>query len=129
MNDVSERHFQLERGGQWDKGKGCDTFGPTGPWLVTRDEIDDVLNLDMTLEVNGKRFQNGNTRTMIFSPAFIVSYLSQFMGLQSGDVISTGTPPGVGLGQNPPLYLEVGDVMTVAISGLGAQRQQVVAPN
>ena len=129
VNDVSERHFQLERGGQWDKGKGCDTFGPTGPWLVTRDEIDDVLNLDMTLEVNGKRFQNGNTRTMIFSPAFIVSYLSQFMGLQSGDVISTGTPPGVGLGQNPPLYLEVGDVMTVAISGLGAQRQQVVAPN
>jgi 2,4-diketo-3-deoxy-L-fuconate hydrolase len=126
INDVSERHFQLERGGQWDKGKGCDTFGPTGPWLVTRDEIDDVLNLDMTLEVNGKRYQNGNTRTMIFSPAFIVSYLSQFMSLQSGDVISTGTPPGVGLGQNPPAYLEVGDVMTVAISGLGGQRQQVI---
>jgi 2,4-didehydro-3-deoxy-L-rhamnonate hydrolase len=127
VNDVSERHFQLERGGQWDKGKGCDTFGPTGPWMVTRDEIDDVLNLDMTLEVNGKRYQDGNTRTMIFNPAYIVSYLSQFMSLQSGDVISTGTPPGVGLGQNPPVYLKVGDVMTVAISGLGAQRQTVVA--
>ena len=127
VNDVSERHFQLERGGQWDKGKGCDTFGSTGPWMVTRDEIDDVLNLDMTLEVNGKRYQNGNTRTMIFNPVFIVSYLSQFMSLQSGDVISTGTPPGVGLGQNPPVYLEVGDVMSVAISGLGAQRQIVVA--
>ena len=127
VNDVSERHFQLERGGQWDKGKGCDTFGPTGPWMVTRDEIDDVLNLDMTLEVNGKRYQDGNTRTMIFNPSFIVSYLSQFMSLQSGDVISTGTPPGVGLGQNPPVYLEVGDVMSVAISGLGAQRQIVVA--
>jgi 2,4-didehydro-3-deoxy-L-rhamnonate hydrolase len=127
VNDVSERHFQLERGGQWDKGKGCDTFGPTGPWMVTRDEIEDVLNLDMTLEVNGKSYQNGNTRTMIFNPAFIVSYLSQFMSLQSGDVISTGTPPGVGLGQNPPVYLEVGDVMTVAISGLGSQRQKVVA--
>jgi 2,4-diketo-3-deoxy-L-fuconate hydrolase len=126
VNDVSERHFQLERGGQWDKGKGCDTFGPTGPWLVTRDEIDDVLNLDMTLEVNGKRYQDGNTRTMIFNPAFIVSYLSLFMSLQPGDVISTGTPPGVGLGQNPPVYLDVGDVMTVAISGLGAQRQKVV---
>jgi 2,4-didehydro-3-deoxy-L-rhamnonate hydrolase len=127
VNDVSERHFQLERGGQWDKGKGCDTFGPTGPWMVTRDEIDDVLNLDMTLEVNGKSYQDGNTRTMIFSPAYIVSYLSQFMSLQSGDVISTGTPPGVGLGQNPPVYLEIGDVMTVGISGLGAQRQVVVA--
>lgn len=127
VNDVSERHFQFERGGQWDKGKGCDTFGPTGPWLVTRDEIDDVLDLNMTLEVNGERFQDGSTSTMIFNPAFIVSYLSQFMSLQSGDVISTGTPPGVGLGQNPPRYLEVGDVMTLAISGLGAQRQQVVA--
>lgn len=126
VNDVSERHFQLERGGQWDKGKGCDTFGPTGPWMVTRDEIDDVLDLDMTLDVNGRRYQDGNTRTMIFSPAFIVSYLSQFMSLQSGDVISTGTPPGVGLGLNPPTYLEVGDVMTVEISGLGVQRQKVV---
>jgi len=128
VNDVSERYFQLDTGGgQWDKGKGCDTFGPTGPWLVTRDEIDNVLDLNMTLEVNGKSFQNGTTRTMIFNPAYIVSYLSQFMSLQSGDVISTGTPPGVGLGQNPPVYLNVGDVMTVAISGLGAQRQQVVA--
>ena len=126
VNDVSERNFQLERGGQWDKGKGCDTFGPTGPWMVTRDEIPNVLDLDMTLEVNGKSYQNGSTQTMIFSPAFIVSYLSKFMSLQSGDVISTGTPPGVGLGQKPPVYLEVGDVMTVAISGLGSQRQQVV---
>lgn len=127
VNDVSERHFQLERAGQWDKGKGCDTFGPTGPWLVTPDEIPNVLELDMRLEVNGKAYQNGNTRTMIFSPEFIVSYLSQFMSLQSGDVISTGTPPGVGLGQNPPVYLEVDDVMTVSIEGLGAQRQRVVA--
>ena len=126
VNDVSERNFQLERGGQWDKGKGCDTFGPTGPWLVTRDEIPNVLDLDMTLEVNGKCYQDGNTRTMIFNPAFIVSYLSQFMSLQSGDVISTGTPPGVGLGQNPPVYLEVGDVMTVEIAGMGMQRQQVI---
>jgi len=126
VNDVSERHFQLERGGQWDKGKGCDTFGPTGPWLVTRDEVPNVLDLDMTLEVNGKRYQDGSTKTMIFNPAFIVSYLSKFMSLQSGDVISTGTPPGVGLGQNPPVYLEVGDVMTVAISGLGSQRQEVI---
>jgi 2,4-didehydro-3-deoxy-L-rhamnonate hydrolase len=126
VNDVSERNFQLERGGQWDKGKGCDTFGPTGPWMVTRDEIPNVLDLDMTLEVNGKSYQNGSTQTMIFSPAFIVSYLSKFMSLQSGDVISTGTPPGVGLGQKPPVYLEVGDVMTVAITGLGSQRQQVV---
>jgi 2,4-didehydro-3-deoxy-L-rhamnonate hydrolase len=126
VNDVSERHFQLERGGQWDKGKGCDTFGPTGPWLVTQDEIADVLDLKMRLDVNGKRYQDGSTRTMIFSPAYIVSYLSQFMSLQPGDVISTGTPPGVGLGQKPPVYLEVGDVMTVSISGLGEQRQRVV---
>ncbi|MFT4519225.1 MAG: 2,4-diketo-3-deoxy-L-fuconate hydrolase [Halioglobus sp.] len=127
INDVSERHFQLEREGQWDKGKGCDTFGPTGPWLVTPDEISNVLELDMHLEVNGKPFQNGSTRTMIFSPAVIVSYLSQFMSLQSGDVISTGTPPGVGLGQKPPLYLEVGDIMTLGIEGLGEQRQCVVS--
>jgi 2,4-diketo-3-deoxy-L-fuconate hydrolase len=126
INDVSERHFQLELGGQWDKGKGCDTFGPTGPWLVTPDEIDDVLNLDMALKVNGKRYQDGNTRTMIFSPYFIVSYLSRFMSLQSGDIISTGTPPGVGLGQKPEIYLEVGDVMTVSIAGLGTQRQVVI---
>ena len=127
VNDVSERHFQLERGGQWDKGKGCNTFGPTGPYLVTRDEIADVLDLDMTLEVNGKRYQGGSTRTMIFNPAYIVSYLSQFMSLQSGDVISTGTPPGVGMGQEPSVYLEVGDVMTLEIAGLGSQRQVVIA--
>jgi len=127
VNDVSERHFQFEREGQWDKGKGCDTFGPTGPWLVTRDDIANVLDLKMHLEVNGKSYQDGSTQTMIFSPAFIVSYLSQFMSLQSGDVISTGTPPGVGLGQTPPTYLNVGDVMTVGIQGLGEQRQQVVA--
>lgn len=127
INDVSERHFQLELGGQWDKGKGCDTFGPTGPWLVTPDEIPDILDLDMMLEVNGNRYQDGSTRTMIFKPNFIVSYLSRFMSLQSGDVISTGTPPGVGMGMKPPVYLEVGDVMTVSISGLGSQRQQVLA--
>jgi len=127
INDVSERHFQLERGGQWDKGKGCDTFGPIGPWLVTPDEIKDVENLPMWLDVNGRRFQNGSTRTMIFKPHFLVSYLSQFMSLQTGDVISTGTPPGVGLGQKPPLYLQPGDVMELGIEGLGAQRQVVKA--
>lgn len=128
INDVSERHFQLEiSGGQWDKGKGCDTFGPIGPWLVTRDEIEDVHNLGMTLEVNGKRYQDGNTKTMIFKPAFIVSYLSQFMSLQPGDVISTGTPPGVGMGQSPEVFLEVGDEITLSIDGLGAQKQIVVA--
>ena len=126
INDVSERHFQLERNGQWDKGKGCDSFGPIGPWLVTPDEIDDVGQLSIWLEVNGHRYQNGNTRTMIFSPAFIVSYLSQFMSLQPGDVISTGTPPGVGLGQKPPKYLEVGDRMRLGIEGLGEQGQVVV---
>lgn len=128
INDVSERHFQLEiSGGQWDKGKGCDTFGPIGPWLVTRDEIDNVHDLDMTLSVNGKRYQNGNTRTMIFKPAFIVSYLSQFMSLQPGDVISTGTPPGVGMGQSPEVFLNVGDEITLSIQGLGAQTQRVIA--
>jgi len=128
INDVSERHFQLEiSGGQWDKGKGCDTFGPIGPWLVTRDEIEDVHNLGMTLEVNGKRYQDGNTKTMIFKPAFIVSYLSQFMSLQPGDVISTGTPPGVGMGQSPEVFLEVGDEITLAIESLGAQKQTVMA--
>lgn len=125
-NDVSERNFQLERGSQWDKGKGCDTFGPIGPWLVTKDEIDDPQNLPMWLEVNGTLFQNGNTKTMIFKPAFIVSYLSQFMSLQPGDVISTGTPPGVGLGQTPPLYLEHGDQIKLGIEGLGVQQQTVV---
>lgn len=126
-NDVSERSFQLERGGQWDKGKGCDSFGPIGPWLVTADEVTDPCDLDMWLEVNGRRFQDGSTRTMIFSPAFIVSYLSQFMSLNPGDVITTGTPPGVGLGQTPPIYLKAGDVVRLGITGLGEQRQIVVA--
>jgi 2,4-diketo-3-deoxy-L-fuconate hydrolase len=125
VNDISERHFQLERGGQWDKGKGCDTFGPIGPWLVTPDEAGNVEDLAMWLEVNGRRFQNGSTRTMIFKPHFLVSYLSHFMSLQPGDVISTGTPPGVGLGQKPPLYLKPGDVMELEIAGLGRQRQVV----
>ena len=125
-NDVSERAFQLEKGSQWDKGKGCDTFGPIGPWLVTRDEVKDPGNLDMWLEVNGQRYQNGNSRTMVFKPNFIVSYLSQFMSLQPGDIISTGTPPGVGLGQKPPSYLKPGDVMELGIEGLGSQRQVVV---
>ncbi len=126
-NDISERTFQLERGSQWDKGKGCDTFGPIGPWLVTKDEVVDAGDLDMWLEVNGHRYQVGNTRTMIFGPAFIVSYLSQFMSLQPGDVISTGTPPGVGLGQKPPVYLAVGDTIKLGIDGLGTQNQTVVA--
>ena len=125
-NDLSERGFQLERGNQWDKGKGCDTFGPIGPWLVTSDEIADPLNLAMWLEVNGRRYQDGSTKTMVFGPAFIVSYLSQFMSLQPGDIISTGTPPGVGLGQKPPTYLNPGDVIELGIEGLGAQRQTVV---
>lgn len=127
INDVSERNFQLERGGTWDKGKGCDTFGPIGPWLVTPDEAGDVANLAMSLSVNGRRYQNGSTRTMIFKPAFLVSYLSRFMSLHPGDVISTGTPPGVGLGQKPPVYLSVGDVMELEIEGLGRQRQIVSA--
>ena len=127
INDVSERVFQLERGSQWDKGKGCDTFGPIGPWLVTPDEIADVNNLNLWLEVNGKRYQDGNTRTMIFKPDFLVSYLSQFMSLQPGDVISTGTPPGVGLGQKPPVYLEVNDRISLGIDQLGEQHQTVVA--
>jgi ureidoglycolate lyase len=125
-NDVSERTFQLECGSQWDKGKGCDTFGPIGPWLVTRDEVKDDNNLPMWLKINGKTFQNGNTKTMVYKSAFIVSYLSQFMSLQPGDVISTGTPPGVGLGQKPPLYLKPGDVITLGIDGLGTQQQTVV---
>ncbi len=127
INDVSERAFQLDiSGGQWDKGKGCDTFGPLGPWLVTKDEIEDVLNLGMKLEVNGKVFQNGNTKTMIFKPDFLVSDLSKYMTLQPGDVISTGTPPGVGLGQTPPVYLNVGDKIKLSIEGLGEQNQVVV---
>jgi 2-keto-4-pentenoate hydratase/2-oxohepta-3-ene-1,7-dioic acid hydratase in catechol pathway len=128
-NDVSERGFQLERGSQWDKGKGCDTFGPIGPWLVTPEEIADPLNLDMWLEVNGHRYQDGSTRTMIFGPAFIVSYLSRFMTLKPGDVITTGTPPGVGLGQKPRVYLKPGDRIALGISSLGIQRQTVVAHN
>ncbi|MDR6953717.1 ureidoglycolate lyase/2,4-diketo-3-deoxy-L-fuconate hydrolase [Ancylobacter sp. 3268] len=126
INDVSERHFQLERGGQWDKGKGCDTFGPIGPWLVTTDEIPDPHVLDMWLEVDGKRYQNGSTRTMIFDVPTIVSYCSQFMSLQPGDIISTGTPPGVGLGQKPPVYLKAGQTMRLGISGLGEQQQTTV---
>ncbi|MCK0198191.1 fumarylacetoacetate hydrolase family protein [Ancylobacter sp. 6x-1] len=127
INDVSERHFQLERGGQWDKGKGCDTFGPIGPWLVTTDEITDPHVLDMWLEVDGKRYQNGSTRTMIFNVPFIVSYISKFMSLQPGDIISTGTPPGVGLGQKPPVYLTAGQTMRLSIAGLGEQQQTTVA--
>jgi 2-keto-4-pentenoate hydratase/2-oxohepta-3-ene-1,7-dioic acid hydratase in catechol pathway len=130
VNDLSEREYQLERGGQWDKGKGCDTFGPVGPWLVTRDEVPDPQNLDMWLEVNGKRYQTGNTRTMVFTVAQLVSYISRFMTLQPGDVISTGTPPGVGLGQKPnPVYLEPGDRMRLGIEGLGEQEQTVHAWN
>ncbi|MBU2877898.1 MULTISPECIES: fumarylacetoacetate hydrolase family protein [Aliiglaciecola] len=125
-NDVSERSFQLERGNQWDKGKGCDTFGPIGPWLVTSDEVGNPNELDMWLEVNGHRYQNGNSRTMVFKPAFIVSYLSQFMSLQPGDIISTGTPPGVGLGQKPPVYLNAGDKISLGIERLGTQEQLVV---
>ena len=126
INDVSEREFQLELGGTWDKGKGCDTFGPLGPWLVTRDEIADPHQLDLWLEVDGKRFQDGNTNTMIFDVPTIISYLSQFMSLQAGDVISTGTPPGVGLGQKPPVYLQAGQVMRLGIAGLGEQEQHVI---
>jgi 2,4-diketo-3-deoxy-L-fuconate hydrolase len=126
INDVSEREYQLERGSQWDKGKGCDTFGPIGPWLVTPDEIENVQRLGMWLDVNGKRMQTGNTRTMIFDCAKLVSYVSHFMTLMPGDIITTGTPPGVGLGMKPPLYLKKGDVMTLGIDSLGEQRQQVV---
>ncbi|NHB75684.1 fumarylacetoacetate hydrolase family protein [Rhodobacter calidifons] len=126
VNDISEREYQLERGGTWDKGKGCDTFGPTGPWLVTKDEAGDIGNLKMWLEVDGRRYQDGSTATMIFGVAHIVSYLSQFMSLEPGDVISTGTPPGVGLGQKPPVYLKGGEVMRLGIDGLGVQTQRVV---
>jgi 2-keto-4-pentenoate hydratase/2-oxohepta-3-ene-1,7-dioic acid hydratase in catechol pathway len=127
INDVSERNFQTERpGGQWDKGKGCDTFGPLGPWLVTKDEAGDINNLKMWLEVNGKRFQDGSTKTMVFRPAYLISYLSNFFTLHPGDVISTGTPPGVGLGQKPPLYLNAGDVMHLGIENLGEQKQKVI---
>jgi len=127
MNDLSERAFQLERGGQWDKGKGCDTFGPIGPWLVTRDEIADPQNLDLWLTVNGQSMQRGNTRTMIFTCANIVSYVSQFMTLLPGDLIATGTPPGVGMGRNPQIFLQAGDRLAVGIEGLGEQHQEVHA--
>ena len=126
INDVSEREYQTERGGTWDKGKGCDTFGPTGPWLVTKDEAGDIGNLKMWLEVDGHRYQNGTTATMIFGVAEIIAYLSRFMTLEPGDVISTGTPPGVGLGQKPPVYLKGGEVMRLGIDGLGVQTQRVV---
>ena len=128
VNDVSEREYQTERGGQWDKGKGCDTFGPIGPWLVTPDEVGDVQNLSMWLDVNGQRKQTGTTATMIFDVATIVSYLSEFMSLLPGDVITTGTPPGVGLGQKPqPVYLKPGDVVRLGIEKLGEQQQRLVA--
>ena len=127
VNDVSEREFQLERGGTWDKGKGCDTFGPVGPWLVTRDEVGDVQSLDMWLDVNGQRMQTGNTRTMIFGVAKLVSYTSQFMTLEPGDIITTGTPPGVGAGKKPqPIFLKAGDTIRLGIQKLGEQQQQVI---
>ena len=128
VNDVSERAFQLERGGQWSKGKSAETFNPAGPWLVTTDDIDDVLDLDMWLDLNGTRRQDGNTRTMIFDPYFIVHHLSQFMVLEPGDLINTGTPPGVGMGFKPPVWLQPGDVMELGITGLGVQRQNVLGP-
>jgi len=126
VNDVSEREYQLERGSQWDKGKGCDTFGPVGPWLVTRDEVPNPQRLDMWLEVNGERLQSGNTKTMIFSVAKLVSYTSRFMTLMPGDIITTGTPPGVGMGMKPPRFLKRGDRVTLGIDGLGEQAQQVI---
>jgi len=126
INDVSEREFQMERGSQWDKGKGCDTFGPVGPWLVTTDEVRDPQNLAMWLDVNGQRMQTGNTQTMIFGVATLVSYVSEFMTLMPGDIITTGTPPGVGAAMNPPRFLREGDVVSLGIEGLGQQRQDVV---
>ncbi len=126
-NDVSERYFQIELTGQWMKGKSFETSGPLGPWLVTRDEIDDVQNLDMWLDVNGERMQTGNTRTMIFSIAHCLHYISQFMVLEPGDVVTTGTPPGVGMGMNPQRFLSVGDTMALHIQGLGEQKQTVIA--
>ena len=129
INDISERDFQNKRAGQWTKGKSADTFGPIGPWLVTKDEVSDPQNLSMYLDVNGKRRQDGNTNTMVFGVAHLVSYLSQFMSLQPGDIISTGTPPGVGMGNKPePVYLKVGDKMELGIEGLGVQHQRVIGP-
>ena len=128
INDISEREFQIERSGQWVKGKSCDTFGPTGPWLVTPDEVGDPQNLDLWLEVDGKRYQDGNTRTMIYGVAHLIHYLSQFFTLHSGDIISTGTPPGVGLGQKPePIYLRAGQTMHLGIENLGVQTQNLIA--
>jgi 2,4-diketo-3-deoxy-L-fuconate hydrolase len=126
INDISERAYQLERGGTWDKGKGCDTFGPIGPWLVTRDEVPDPQALGLWLDLNGQRVQTGNTRTMVFSVAKIISYLSEFMTLLPGDVITTGTPPGVGMGMKPPLFLKPGDTLMLGVEGLGGQQQTVV---
>jgi 2,4-diketo-3-deoxy-L-fuconate hydrolase len=127
VHDVSEREYQLERGGTWDKGKGCETFGPVGPWLVTSDEVPNPQELDMWLELNGKRMQTGNTRTMIFTVAKLVSYLSEFMVLEPGDIITTGTPPGVGMGQTPPKFLKAGDRVRLGIQDLGVQQQEVIA--
>lgn len=132
VNDLSEREYQIERGGTWDKGKGCDTFGPIGPWLVTRDEVPNPQNLNLWLDLNGQRMQTGNTKTMVFNVAKLISYVSQFMTLEPGDVLTTGTPPGVGMGvkkngQPAPVYLKRGDVMTLGIEGLGSQSQKVVA--
>ena len=127
VNDLSERAFQIERSGQWVKGKSCDTFGPIGPYLVTKDEVADPQNLKMWLDVNGKRMQDGSTSTMVYGVNFLVSYLSQFMSLQPGDIISTGTPPGVGMGMKPQVFLKPGDVMCLGIEGLGEQKQKTVA--
>ena len=127
LHDVSERAFQIERAGQWTKGKSCDTFGPTGPWLVTKDEVADPQNLGMWLKVNGETMQDGSTKTMVYGVRHLVSYLSQFMSLQPGDIISTGTPPGVGMGMKPPRYLKAGDVVELGIEGLGTQKQNVRA--
>lgn len=127
LHDVSERAFQIERAGQWTKGKSCDTFGPTGPWLVTKDEVADPQNLGMWLKVNGETMQDGSSKTMVYGVRYLVSYLSQFMSLQPGDIISTGTPPGVGMGMKPPRYLKAGDVVELGIEGLGSQKQNVRA--
>jgi 2,4-diketo-3-deoxy-L-fuconate hydrolase len=128
VNDVSEREFQIERGGQWSKGKSCETFNPAGPWLATPDELGDVNDLDLWLDVNGVRRQTGSTSTMIFDPVFVVHYLSQFLVLEPGDLINTGTPPGVGMGMSPQVWLQPGDVMELGIDGLGRQRQHVAGP-
>ena len=127
VNDVSEREYQIERGGQWDKGKGCDSFAPTGPWLVTKDEIADPQNLKLWTDVNGVRRQNGSTKTMIFDVRTLVSYISHFMTLMPGDIIATGTPPGVALGMKPPQYLKAGDMLRLSVEGLGEQNNRLVA--